>query len=484
MYNERMSDAQPIAQSNTPQPPAPHPGHESVVEIPARWHPATKRMVIVVLLIGGALIFWISRPVLPLLVIAGMVSYLLNPIVDTCERLRIPRSLSTLVLYLFLLVTIILTPILVVPVLIRQLTELLIDVPEVTRSFLRFLQESVTSLPTAVEILGFQFDIAGPVTQLQSTVSGQAAVSIFPSAAQILDYINRLLVTTTNVVGNTAVIGFNVVGGLFSVLLSLLFLFFLSLYMTKDAPRIRRYVEELFPLSYQSEATLLMQELGRIWQSFFRGQIILSLTIGVVTYVVLTFLDMPGALILAIVAGALEVVPNIGPVLAMLPALIVALVQGSDTLAISNFNFGLLTIGVYFVIQQLENQLLVPRIVGTSVNLHPIVVLCGVVVGASLGGILGALLAAPTIASLRVIVSYLYAKLLDQQPSFPLVEAAQRRSRTSFYRRVIRPRPAPKEESAENAAGDRGLEIGDRGSDFLPSPQSPVASPQSPIPSR
>lgn len=449
-----MSDSEPTVESNSPQPLAPRENDDApvrpIIEGPARWHPATKRMVVVVLLVGAALLFWISRPVMPLLVIAAMVSYLLNPVVDTFERLRIPRSLSTVVLYLVLLVTIILTPILVVPVLIRQLGELFIDVPTVTLEFLRFLQGSVASLPPAVEILGFQFDISGPVLQLQSTVSGQAAVSIFPSAAQILDYFNRLLITTTNVVGNTALIGINVVGGLFSVLLSLLFLFFLSLYMTKDAPRIRAYVEGLFPLSYQSEAALLLQELGRIWQSFFRGQIILSITVGVVTYLALSFLNMPGALILAILAGALELVPNIGPILAMIPAVIVALIQGSDTLAISNFNFGLLTVGVYFVIQQLENQLLVPRIIGTSVNLHPIVVLCGVVVGASVGGILGAMLAAPTIASARVIVRYIYAKLLDQLPTYPLVEAAQRRKRTSFYRRVIRARPAPTEETADD----------------------------------
>lgn len=455
-----MSDSDESRKPNSPQPLATQSEEPPVVELPARWHPATKRMVVLVLLVGAALIFWISRPVLPLLVIAGMVSYLLNPIVDTCERLRIPRSLSTVVLYLLLLVAIIFTPILLVPVLIKQLTELLIDVPTVTLEFLRFLQGSVANLPTNMEILGFQFDFEGPVTQLQSTVSGQAAVSVFPSAAQILDYINRLLVTATNVVGNTALIGINVVGGLFSVLLSLLFLFFLSLYMTKDAPRIREYVEGLFPLSYQSEAAQLLQELGRIWQSFFRGQIILSLTIGVATYVVLTFLNMPGALILAILAGALEVVPGIGPILAMIPAVIVALIQGSDTLAISNFNFGLLTVGIYFVIQQLENQLLVPRIIGTSVNLHPIVVLCGVVVGASIGGILGALLAAPTIASLRVIVRYLYAKLMDQQPSFPLVEAARQRSRTSFYRRVIRARTEPEEEPVESEASERARSTG------------------------
>ena len=126
------------------------------------------------------------------------------------------------------------------------------------------------------------------------------------------------------------------------------------------------------------------------------------------------------------------------------------------------------------VIQQLENQLLVPRVIGTSVNLHPIVVLCGVVVGASLGGILGALLAAPTIASLRIIVRYLYAKLLDQQPSFPLVDAAQKRRRTSFYRRVIRPQPTREEETAddEDAAVESSAQRGRQSSELGPTAAS------------
>ena len=125
---------------------------------------------------------------------------------------------------------------------------------------------------------------------------------------------------------------------------------------------------------------------------------------------------MPGALIFGILAGLLEVVPNLGPILAMIPAVITALIQGSNVLGpmgIDNVGFALITVGIYFLIQQLENNILVPRIIGDSINLHPIVVICAVAVGFSAAGILGALLAPPIVATFRVIGSYVHAKLLD-----------------------------------------------------------------------
>ena len=85
-------------------------------------------------------------------------------------------------------------------------------------------------------------------------------------------------------------------------------------------------------------------------------------------------------------------------------------------MGIDHVGFALITVGIYFLVQQLENNILVPRIIGDSINLHPIVVICAVAVGLSTGGILGALLAPPMVATVRVIGSYLHAKLLDYPP--------------------------------------------------------------------
>jgi predicted PurR-regulated permease PerM len=135
------------------------------------------------------------------------------------------------------------------------------------------------------------------------------------------------------------------------------------------------------------------------------------------------------ALILGIIAGVLEIIPNIGPAVAAIPAVLIAYFQGSTYLPLSNGWFALLVIGLYVVIQQLENNILVPRIIGRSLNLHPLVVIIGAIAGASLAGVLGIFLAAPILASLRILGEYFHCKLLDLEPfdelrasSFPVQE--------------------------------------------------------------
>ena len=159
-----------------------------------------------------------------------------------------------------------------------------------------------------------------------------------------------------------------------------------------------------------------MRRINLTWRAFFRGQILLSISVGFVTFVTTALLGLPGALVLGILAGVLEVVPNLGPVLAAIPAVLLALIQGSRFLPLDNWVFALIVAGLYVLIQQVENNLLVPRIMGHSLDLHPMIVLIGVVVGTATAGILGAFLAAPLLASLKVLGMYAHAKLTDQVP--------------------------------------------------------------------
>jgi hypothetical protein len=243
------------------------------------------------------------------------------------------------------------------------------------------------------------------------------------------------------------------VGRVIQLVITFLIIFFLSLYLTKDAPKIRAYIEGLFPRSYQSEWVDLLRRMGYIWQAFFRGQLVLSVSIFLATWGALSLAGMPGALILAIVAGAFEIVPTVGPIIAMIPAVIVALIQGSTVLSeygVSNFGFALITIGIYFIIQQLENNILVPRVIGRNVNLHPIVVICGVAVGFNVAGVLGALCAAPVIASLRVLGGYVHAKLLDYPPFLNEAPLPALRRQSFTYRRTV-----TGEELAESSPAQR-----------------------------
>lgn len=421
-------------------------------QIGSQWDMSTKRTVLVILLIAIVAIVWISKPVLPILIMAGIIAYLLKPIVDVAEWIRIPRGVTTIILSILILLGIVLAPVLIFPVLYGQLIQI------ANFNATTIINNLITAIATAIAnvapdrkfvIVGFELPIGEVFQQIQQNVD-QFQFTFAPTLEQILTYVQQVLGTATNVVGSTAVLSFNLVGGIFQAILSVLLTIVMSLYITKDAPHIRSYFENLFPRSYQPELEELLRRVGHIWQAFFRGQIVLGLTIGLVTWLALTALGMPGALILGIVAGALEIVPNLGPTLAMIPAVIVALIQGSTNPAlaeISNLGFALMVVGAYFLIQQFENGLIVPRVIGDSVNLHPVIVMGGVVVGFSIGGILGAFLAAPTLATMRVIGGYMHAKLLDYPP-FPKPIHSPRR-RIGTYRRIVRGRaPAHGSESS------------------------------------
>jgi phosphoglycolate phosphatase len=160
----------------------------------------------------------------------------------------------------------------------------------------------------------------------------------------------------------------------------------------------------------------MREEINLVWKAFFRGQIVLGIAVGLVVWITMSVIGLPNAGLMGLLAGLLEVVPTFGPVLATIPALLIAFFQGSTYLPMSNFWFTVLVLGIYVIIQQVENAYLVPRIMGRRLQLHPVVIFIGVLAGGFLAGALGILLAAPIIGTVRVLLRYLYAKLLNQEP--------------------------------------------------------------------
>jgi len=146
---------------------------------------------------------------------------------------------------------------------------------------------------------------------------------------------------------------------------------------------------------------------------------VLCLVMGIVIFVVALIIGLPNAITLAIIAGLMELIPTFGPILAAIPAVLIAAIQSDASWLgrlMSPFWFAILVLAIYGVANQLENYFLVPRIIGHHLKLHPMAVLLGVLGGASVAGILGILLAAPVLASIRLIWMYIYYKLTDQDP--------------------------------------------------------------------
>jgi predicted PurR-regulated permease PerM len=204
----------------------------------------------------------------------------------------------------------------------------------------------------------------------------------------------------------------------------LVFTFLASIYINLSAHTFHDALLRTVPERYRSETATLLSKIERTWKAFFRGELTLMLFIGVISWLGLTALGIPGAPYLGLIAGLLEIVPNIGPVLSTVPAVIVALLQGSIYIHVTPLFMALIVVLFYILVQQLENNLIVPMVLGKAVNLPPLVVMTGVLVGAEVGGLLGIILASPVIATIRDIVSYIYRKILGENP-FPPEEEEQ-----------------------------------------------------------
>jgi phosphoglycolate phosphatase-like HAD superfamily hydrolase len=159
-----------------------------------------------------------------------------------------------------------------------------------------------------------------------------------------------------------------------------------------------------------------------VWKAFFRGQVVLAIVVGLAVWIAMTIVGLPSAGLMGLLAGFLEVIPTFGPILAAIPAVLIAFIRGSTYLPLSSFWFAVLVLTIYILIQQAENAYLVPRVMGRRLQLHPLVVFLGLILGGMLAGAIGVFLAAPILGTVRVMVRYVYAKLFDQVPFPPQEE--------------------------------------------------------------
>ena len=372
-----------------------------------------------------------------------LLAFVLNPLVTLLTRIYIPRLLATILVYALFVAALLMLPIIGIPLLIEQIQHIQFNPQRATEQFYLWAFH-VANTYMRGRILNRPYDLTPYIDVWLNWLQNGAWLQIIPNMGQLIATLQTALTTTLSVLlgaTTTASMFLMQIGAaIFAFFLTLLYTFYLLLV----APRLRIGLYELFPESYHAEIEYLIDEIATTWRRYLRGQLFLCFVIFALTWVGLSYVGMPGAFALAIVAGILEIIPNLGPVLATIPAVIVALIQGSTRYHIPHWQFALLIMGLYTIIQQLENNLLVPRIVGNAINVHPFLVLIGIVVGAQAGGVLGALLAAPTLATLRILAHYVHARLLDRPPYPELVRRASPESP---------PRRSPAPEGSEKTAG-------------------------------
>jgi predicted PurR-regulated permease PerM len=379
------------------------------------WSRDTKRVVVVVVLLTAVALVYLARSVLSLVALSAVLAYVFQPLVDSLARRGVSRGIAAALSVVLLVVLVALAPLLLLPVLIEQVGEIATTLSELPDLFQAWVPAYLEQRPV-LEVFGARLDVAPTIEEIRRLVLEAAGDVQMPSLMELTSYVLQGVRTAGGVLGTAAGIATGVVSAVAAAVLGVVLVLMYTFYLTKDGPDSRSWVQKIVTPEFWPEIDELMRRISLTWRAFFRGQIILSISIGFVTFVTTALLGLPGALVLGILAGVLEVVPNLGPVLAAIPAVLLALIQGSRFLPVENWVFALIVVGLYALIQQVENNLFVPRIMGQSLDLHPMIVLVGVVVGTATAGILGAFLAAPLLASLKVLGMYAHAKLTDQVP--------------------------------------------------------------------
>ncbi|GAB4539573.1 MAG: AI-2E family transporter [Anaerolineae bacterium] len=372
-----------------------------------RWDSTTKVVVGIILFVLFAVALYAFRVVLVPLIVGVMMAYILQPAVRFIQRTTpLSRGVATGVLYLTLLALIIPVGVLLIPVVIEQI---IYTQGQLIR-FARYL--NALSADATIEVAGFTFEAQELIRQITGTLT---------------DFATSVATTSVSVILDAA-----------RVLLLVVFTFVIGFYLTRDAGLVVKWVYGLTPSVYRSDVEALMTEINAVWLAFFRGQVLLSLIVMVILTVLSAILGLPRPLLLGVWGGLLEFLPSIGNMIWGLTVVIVALVSGSTYLPLPNALFALIVFGAYVAFAQIDMNVLIPNIIGRHVRLHPVIVILGVIIGASIGGVLGVALAAPTIASLRIIMRYIYANLFDLDP-FPMVgpPALPRPEREAEIKRLV-----------------------------------------------
>lgn len=329
-------------------------------------------------------------------VISLLVAYLLMPIVNGIDRLiafipiyEIRRTIAVLLTFALVIGALVLFASLIAPAIVSQSEDFVENLPGL-------FDEIQAELESPVDL---GFSVVEPWSTIEQTLSPDG-----DSQGVVNDIVSLLLAPIANIVG-----------GMFSVLAGIFITIAMLFYAMKDGNDFLDAIESIVPRSYHGDVRYLFRQLGAVWHAYFRAQVFLGFTMGVVTYLGASLVGLPQPIVLGLLAGMLEFIPNLGPTLAATPAVLIALVTPSSTIPglDGGIVFALLVVALYVVLQVIEGLFLVPRVMGYSLNLHPFIVLMAVIFGAKIAGAFGVIIAAPVAATLRLLGTYVLSKLLE-----------------------------------------------------------------------
>jgi predicted PurR-regulated permease PerM len=312
--------------------------------------------------------------ILPPFIWAAVTAYLFYPLVVRIERaLRVPRGIIIGAIYVVFISLLIFVSVQVIPTLYEQSRSLVISLP----SLVNTARQELLSEPQ-IGIGGFVIntqELIAETTELAQQLATRFGQEAVPLVLHTVEFLIRLLVYLL-----------------------------VTFYLLLQGNVLVNHLQQIAPPRHRATVARITQQVNGTFGSYIRAQLILFLIVSFATFIALRILEVQYALVLAITTGALELIPIIGPWVAAGSAILVALSQGTTPFNWSPVQLATVVGITYFVLRMIQDHLIIPQLIGRVVRLHPVVVIFGLLAGSSIAGVLGLLLAVPTLAVIKIIV--------------------------------------------------------------------------------
>lgn len=306
--------------------------------------------------------------------ISALIAYLLNPVVEFFEKKDLTRIGSVILVYIILLVLILFLGIFVLPKLFRDISILAESFPQYSQQIQIFIKNFQDGYINSNLPQGIKDIIDDNILLIQTFV-----MSFLQKTADLL-------------------IAF------FSKIYNFILIPVITFYMLKDSDYFKNQFILLIPKSKRGRLLYLFKDIDNVFGKYIRGQILISMFVGILTTIVLIIIKVRYALVLGIFSGLSNIIPYFGPIIGMIPTLIFALLDSPSK--------AMYAAGAYLLIQQIESGIIAPKIIGESVGIHPVYIILALLIGSKLFGVIGLIIAAPAAAVIKICIKYIFKNII------------------------------------------------------------------------
>ncbi|MEG0496798.1 MAG: AI-2E family transporter [Carnobacterium sp.] len=311
--------------------------------------------------------------------ISGFLYYLMNPFIKLIEKGKVKRTYGIIIVMVLVIGGTISFGIKVVPLLLEQLSELIVNIPTIIAN-IEIQAEDLKRIP-GFEKIDYE-EVLMRLNLSLDTISNTVLSSITTSISSIVSKIT----------------GFTVV--LITVPIILFYLF-------HDGQKFKPAVANLFPTKYKKHVSELLSQMNDVVSGYISGKGLASIVVGILVYIGILFIGLPYSLLLAIICGATNMIPYIGPFIGAAPAFIIGLTISPGK--------AFLVALLIFVIQQIDANFLTPKFVGKSLDIHPLTIIVVLLVAGKMAGIVGIMFGVPGFAVVKTIVIYIKEIILEEK---------------------------------------------------------------------